>query len=213
MFVTCNCGSTFSVSDRKAGQFVDCPQCGRPQLASGDAIDPRRMESSQTAINAPVAVTEEGISINTELPPLTFWSSNQRIVVDAENGTLTFDHCFIPAEGFWSLRVRPVESYTCSVFDLVKTCRYQTEDQEGRVTHITEIVTNAGRAKVTTAPSNRGGTSSEQDVRDEKLRNICQYLHEQGYAEATGVSDQHATFFIVLVIGGALAVVALFALT
>jgi DNA-directed RNA polymerase subunit RPC12/RpoP len=213
MFVTCNCGSTFSVSDKKAGQFVDCPQCGRPRLASGDAIDPRRIESPQTVINAPVAGADEGIAINTELPPLTFWSSNQRIAVDAENGTLTFGHCFIPAEGFWSLRVRPVESYTCSVFDLVKTCRYQTEDEEGRVTHHTEIVTNAGRAKVATAPSKRSDQRTEEDVRDEKLRNICQYLCEQGYAEATGVSDQHATMVVIFVVLAILVPIVLFAVT
>ena len=213
MFVTCNCGSPFSVSDSKAGQFVECPECGQPLLVSDDANGSCRMDSPQTASNTSAASTDGEFRIDTELPPLTFWSSKQRIVVYAENGTLTVDHGFIPAEGFWSLRVRPVESYTCSVFDLVKTCRYQLKDQEGQVTQITEIVTNVGKARVATAPSPENGQQTEQDVRDEKLRNICQYLHEQGYAEAGGVSGQHASFIGVLIAGAILAIVALFALT
>ena len=95
----------------------------------------------------------------------------------------------------------------------MKTCRYQTEDQEGRVTHFTEIVTNAGRAKVATAPSRRAETRTEQDVRDEKLRNICRYLHEQGYAEATGVSDQHATMVVIFIVLAILVPIVLFAVT
>ena len=123
-------------------------------------------------------------SVNPEQPSLTFRKSNKRIAIDAENGTITFNHCFVPSTGLWT-----VESYTCSLSDVVRAFQYSQYDEQRRnlICIETEIVTTAGRVRIGIDPS-------KQSKRSEglRLRDICHFLQSEGYVNSEEAPPRHS---------------------
>lgn len=201
MFTTCNCGHKFSVDGRQPGQFVDCPECRSSCLVRADATEPRGSDVPQMSLDGP---SGDQISINPELPPLTFWSSNERIAIDAENGMIAFDNCFVPDTGFWGNPFRSVESYACSLSDVVRAFLYRRRGRrdEGRILmRHTEIVTTAGKAHVCVL---------DEGDRDERLREICDYLNSEGYVSLEGTPPSHFILWGVILLVAVVMVIASF---
>jgi DNA-directed RNA polymerase subunit RPC12/RpoP len=205
MFIACNCGHSFPVDDRQSGRFVDCPECRSSCLVRTDASEPRGSDVPQMSLDGP---SGDQIPINPELPPLTFQNSYMRIAIDAENGMIEFDNCFVPDTGFWTLRRPVVESYTCSLSDVVRAFRYSTNigggDRPRQIVRTTEFVTTAGKSSVSMNESgnrihalnharNWKSTQHRDDEgeRDERLQEICDYLDSKGYVSVEGTPPSH----------------------
>ena len=214
MFVRCNCGNTFTVDDRQSGQFVECPKCGQPRLVGADSASSMDLDGLPDSSNGP---SHSPISIDTEvaLPPLTWRRSNCRIAIDAENGMITFENCFVPDTGFWTLRRRVVESHSCSLSDVTRAFHYSTyssnhDDWElGRRREqfrVTEIVTATGKASFSIDPGKRYKRGDYEGDRDERLREICDYLNSEGFVSLEGTPP---IIGIMLVVGFVVAFAAL----
>ena len=204
MFMTCNCGHTFPVDDRQSGQFVECPECGQPRLVGADAESSTGLDGLHDTSNGR---SSGPISIDTEvpLPPLTWRRSNCRIAIDVENGMITFENCFVPDTGFWTLRRRVVESHSCSISDVARAFRYSTysrnQDGWGRGREqfrVTEIVTATGKASFSIDPGKRYKRGDYEVDRDERLREICDYLNSEGYVSLEGTPPSHGVMLVVV---------------
>jgi hypothetical protein len=144
-----------------------------------------------------------------------------RIAIDAEDGMIEFDNCFVPDTGFWTLRIPRDESYACSLSDVVRAFRYSNNIGGGnrprRIVKTTEIVTTAGKASVSMNESGnrihalnhaRNWKSTQpkhrdnEGERDERLQEICDYLDAEGYVSLEGTPPSH------FIIGGVLLLVA-----
>jgi hypothetical protein len=208
MLMTCNCGHTSSVDGRQPGQFADCPECHCSCLVRAD--EPKLRESDVPRMSL------DG--------PLPFWSSNVRIAIDAENGMIAFDNCFVPDTGFWTLRVRSVESYTCSLSDVVRAFRYSNNigggDRPRRIVKTTEIVTTAGKARIVMNESSdrmsvgwswkQFERRDDEGGRDERLQKICDYLDSEGYVSLEGTPPSHFVLWGVLLLVAVVMVIAAF---
>jgi hypothetical protein len=152
-----------------------------------------------------------------------------RIAIDAENGMIEFDNCFVPDTGFWTLRIRSVESYTCSLSDVVRAFRYSTNigggDRPRQIVKTTEIVTTAGKASVSMNESGnrihalnnaRNWKSTQpkhrdnEGERDERLQEICDYLDAEGYVSLEGTPPSHFIIWGVLLLVAVVMVIAAF---
>ena len=206
MFMTCNCGHRFPVDDGQSGQFVECPECGQPRLvgAGADAASSTDLDGLPDSSNEP---SDGPISIDTEvpLPPLTWRRSNCRIAIDVENGMVTFENCFVPDTGFWTLRRRVVESHSCSLSDVVRVFRYITyssnQDGWGRGREqfrVTEIVTATGKAVFSVDPGKRYKRGDYEGDCDKRLREIGDYLNSEGYVSLEGTPPSHGVILVVV---------------
>jgi len=208
MFMTCNCGHSFTVDDGQSGQFVECPECGLPRLVGADVMSPTGIDGLQGAFNRQ---SVGPISIDTEVPlsPLTWRRSNCRIAINTENGTITFENCFVPDTGFWTLRRRVVESHSCSLPDVVRAFRYSTysSNQDGwelgrgrEQFRVTEIVTVTGKASFSIDAGKRYKRGDYEGDRDERLREICDYLNSEGYVSLEGTPPSHGVMLVVILL-------------
>jgi hypothetical protein len=204
MFMTCNCGHSFTVDDGQSGQFVECPECGQPRLGGADAASSTGLDGLHDTSNGP---SGGPISIDTEvpLPPLTWRRSNCRIAIDVENGTIKFENCFIPDTGFWTLRRRVVESHSCSLSDVARAFRYSTSssNQDGwelgrEQWRVTEIVTTTGKACFSVDPWKQHKRGDYEGDRDERLLEICDYLNSEGYVSLEGTPPSHSIILVVV---------------